>query len=93
MGDQLPDWFSHPVIAIVLFLALPANAALFSGASTVSLHSGIYWLLKLGYIYLGLAIGIGLTTLWECKSQEIRASLLTNCVRLLGRILDCIFLF
>ncbi len=65
MGDQLPDWFSKPVIAIVLFLALIVSAILFSAAGTVSLYSGGYWFLKLGYIYLGVAIGIGFTTLWE----------------------------
>ena len=65
LGDQLPDWFSRPVIAAVLFVALVANAALFSAADSVSLNSGGYWFLKLGYIYIGLAIGIGFTTLWE----------------------------
>ena len=65
MGERLPDWLSPGAVAIFLFLALPLSGALFFSAEQANPHTGYYWFMKLAYIYAGLAIGIGMTTLWE----------------------------
>ena len=38
---------------------------LFYVAEYANPYTGHYWFFKLGYIYAGLAVGIGMTTLWE----------------------------
>jgi hypothetical protein len=65
MGEKFPDWLSPGAVAAFLFLAVPLNGALFYGAGNTNPHTGYYWIMKLAYIYAGLAIGIGMTTLWE----------------------------
>ena len=65
MADQLPDWLSPSAVAAYLFIAVPLSGVLFYGAESANPHTGHYWFLKLGYIYAGLAVGIGMTTLWE----------------------------
>jgi hypothetical protein len=65
MGERLPDWLSPGAVAAFLFLAVPLNGVLFYGAENANPHTGHYWFMKLAYIYAGLAIGIGMTTLWE----------------------------
>ena len=65
MGEQLPDWLSPGAVAAFLFLALPLNGIMFHNADSVSKYTSAYWLMKLAYIYAGLAVGIGMTTLWE----------------------------
>ena len=44
---------------------MPLNGILFYSAASASKYTGAYWLIKLGYIYAGLTVGIGMTTLWE----------------------------
>ena len=65
MADQLPEWLSPGAVAAFLFLAVPISGVLFYAAEYANPHTGNYWVLKLGYIYAGLAVGIGMTTLWE----------------------------
>lgn len=65
MGEKLPEWLSPGAVAVFLFLAVPLSGGLFYGAQSAIGSASNYWLLKLAYIYAGLAIGIGMTTLWE----------------------------
>ena len=65
MAQKFPEWLAPGEVAAFLFLAVPLNGILFFAAEHANPHSGSYWLLKLAYIYAGLAIGIGMTTLWE----------------------------
>lgn len=65
MGEQLPEWLSPGAVAVFLFIAIPLSGVLFYSAEHANPHSSHYWLMKLAYIYAGLAIGIGMTTLWE----------------------------
>ena len=65
MGELFPDWLSPGMVATFLFVAIPLNGAFFYGAEFANPNTAHYWIMKLGYIYAGLAIGIGMTTLWE----------------------------
>lgn len=65
MGKQFPDWLSAGAVVAFLFLAVPLNGVLFYSAANANPYTGYYWFMKLAYIYAGLAIGIGMTTLWE----------------------------
>lgn len=65
MGEQLPDWLSPGAVTAFLFLAVPLSGFLFYGAEYADPKTAHYWIMKLAYIYAGLAIGIGMTTLWE----------------------------
>ena len=65
MADQLPEWLSRGMVTGYLFFAVPLSGIMFYGAQYANPHTGYYWFLKLGYIYAGLAVGIGMTTLWE----------------------------
>ena len=65
MADQLPEWLYPGAVAGFLFFAVPLSGMLFYAAEFADTHTGHYWFFKLGYIYAGLAVGIGMTTLWE----------------------------
>ena len=65
MGDKLPAWLSPSAVAVLLFLAMPLSWILFHASQGAYVSITNYWLLKLTYIYAGLAVGIVMTTLWE----------------------------
>lgn len=65
MGEQLPEWLSPWAVAIFLFLSVPLSGLLFYGVEYARPNTAHFWIMKLAYIYAGLAIGIGMTTLWE----------------------------